>query len=104
MKLKRDSCSIFGGIQFVANISIMVFPTLVFLYLLGAYTPESLTGRDRQPDRQAPAEKASGGRLEAMQVMLESLSPQQRGQSVARRALLSACEVPMGFPTKQLAR
>lgn len=27
-------------------------------------------------------------------MMLESLSPQQRGQSVAKRALLSACEVP----------
>ena len=45
---------------------------------------------------QAPAEKASGGRLEAIQVMLESLSPQQRGHSVARRALLSACEVDVG--------
>lgn len=41
---------------------------------------------------QAPAEKASGGRLEAMQVMVESLTPEQRGQSLARRALLSACE------------
>lgn len=42
--------------------------------------------------RKAPAEKASGGRLEAMQVMAESLTPEQRGQSLARRALLSACE------------
>lgn len=41
---------------------------------------------------QAPTEKASGGRLEAMQVMAESLTPEQRGQSLARRALLSACE------------
>ena len=69
------------------------FSNVGFHITVGGNTPESLTGPWPSPC-QAPAEKASGGRLEAMQVMLESLSPQQRGQSVARRALLSACEAP----------
>ncbi|CAK9098851.1 unnamed protein product [Durusdinium trenchii] len=41
---------------------------------------------------QAPAEKASGARLEALRLMATQLTPEERRSGPARRAVLAACE------------
>lgn len=47
---------------------------------------------------QAPAAEVSGGRLEALQLMAEALTAQQKSGDSARRALLAACGTPNAVP------
>lgn len=55
-------------------------------------TPASQASRSCSP-LQAPAEKASGARLEALRLMATQLTPEERRSGPARRAVLAACEV-----------
>eukprot|EP00913_Durusdinium_trenchii_P011600 g10894.t1 len=63
-----------------------------FVWAAGHGLPEREEASRSCSPLQAPAEKASGARLEALRLMATQLTPEERRSGPARRAVLAACE------------